>query len=116
MKTLFVTDEAKKRIAKYISPDKRIVLDFDDGVGPFSAVGNCNLDANYKLIFVNKDIELTDFDERVSSNIGDIYIKSEWYASAQFEDQMELRFDPKHIALPLPNVRHLRVLSTRTAR
>lgn len=101
MKTLFVTDEAKKRIAKYISPDKRIVLDFDDVVGPFSAVGNCNLDANYKLIFVNKDIELTDFDERVSSNIGDIYIKSEWYASAQFEDQMELRFDPKHIALPL---------------
>lgn len=101
MKTLFVTDAAKERIAKYISSDKQIILDFDDGVGPFSAIGNCNLDANYKLIFVNKDVDLPDFDEKVSSNIGDIYIKSELYANIQFEDKMELRFNPRHFTLPL---------------
>lgn len=101
MKKLTITDAALDRIKKYISPEKKVVLDFDDGVGPFSAIGNCNLDANYRLIFVNKDVDLPDFDEKVSSNIGDIYIKSEIYASAQFEDQMEIRFDPKHFTMPL---------------
>ena len=101
MKKLIVTDKAMERLQHDISPDKRVVLDFDDGVGPFSAIGNCNLDANYRLIFVNKDVDLPDFDERVSSNIGDIYIKSELYANVQFEDQMEIRFDPKHFTMPL---------------
>lgn len=101
MKKLIVTDKAMERLQRYISPDKRVVLDFDDGVGPFSAIGNCNLDANYRLIFVDKGVDLPDFDERVSSNIGDIYIKSELYANVQFEDQMELRFDPKYFTMPL---------------
>lgn len=101
MKTLTVTDAALNRIKKYLSPDKQIVLDFDDGVGPFSAIGNCNLEANYRLIFVNKDVDLPDFDEKVSSNIGDIYIKSELYANIQFEDHMEIRFDPRHFTMPL---------------
>jgi uncharacterized protein YqkB len=101
MKQLTVTDAALDRIKKYLSPDKKIVLDFDDGVGPFSAIGNCSLDANYRLIFVNKDVDTPDFDEKVSSNIGDIYIKSEAYANVQFENQMQLRFDPKHFTMPL---------------
>lgn len=101
MKQLTVTDAALDRIKKYLSPNKKIVLDFDDGVGPFSAIGNCSLDANYRLIFVNKDVDTPDFDEKVSSNIGDIYIKSEAYANVQFENQMELRFDPKHFTMPL---------------
>ena len=101
MKQLTVTDAALDRIKKYLSPDKKSVLDFDDGVGPFSAIGNCSLDANYRLIFVNKDVDTPDFDEKVSSNVGDIYIKSEAYANVQFEDQMELRFDPKHFTMPL---------------
>ncbi|WP_295745541.1 iron-sulfur cluster biosynthesis family protein [uncultured Limosilactobacillus sp.] len=101
MKKLTVTTEALERIKGHLSPTKKIVLDFDDGVGPFSAIGNCNLDANYRLIFVNHDVDLPDFDEVVSSNIGDIYIKSELYANVQFEPEMELRFDRRHFALPL---------------
>lgn len=101
MKKLTITDAALDRIKKYITPDKKIVLDFDDGVGPFSAVGNCSLDANYRLIFVDKNTELPDFNEKVASNVGDIWIKTEAYASAQYENQMELRFDPKHFTMPL---------------
>ena len=101
MKHLTFTDGAKKRVAKYLSPDKTIVLDFDDGVGPFSAIGNCNLDANYRLIYVKKGMDLHDFDEKIESNIGDIYIKSEPYANIQFENQMEVRFNPKYFTLPM---------------
>ncbi|MCH3921562.1 iron-sulfur cluster biosynthesis family protein [Limosilactobacillus sp.] len=101
MKQLTFTAEAKQRIAKYLRPGKKIVLDFDDGVGPFSAIGNCSLDANYRLIFVNQGADLHDFDERVTSNIGDVWIKSEPYANIQFENQMEVRFNPKYFTMPL---------------
>lgn len=101
MKRLTVTDAALARIRLHLSPNKKIILDFDDGVGPFSAIGNCSLDANYRLIFVNQNAVLPDFDEKISSNIGDIYIKSELYANVQFEPEMELRFDRRHFTLPL---------------
>ena len=101
MKRLTVTDAALARIRLHLSPNKKIILDFDDGVGPFSAIGNCSLDANYRLIFVNQNAVLPDFDEKISSNIGDIYIKSELYANVQFEPEMELRFDHRHFTLPL---------------
>lgn len=32
---LRVTQAAQERLARYLSPDKKLVLDFDDGVGPF---------------------------------------------------------------------------------
>lgn len=101
MKKLTITDDALSRIKGHLRPNQKIVLDFDDGVGPFSAIGNCNLDANYRLIFVNWDVDLSDFDEKISSNIGDIYIKSELYANVQFEPEMELRFDRHNYTLPL---------------
>lgn len=101
MKQLTVTDEALARIKDHLQPGKKIVLDFDDGVGPFSALGNCSLDAHYRLVFVNEDADLPDFDEVVKSNIGDVYIKSELYANIQFEQQMELRFDAHNFTLPL---------------
>lgn len=101
MKKLTVTDEARARIKDHLQPGKKIVLDFDDGVGPFSALGDCSLDAHYRLIFVNQDADLPDFDEVVESNIGQIYIKSEPYANVQIEPQMELRFDAHNFTLPL---------------
>ena len=105
MKKLIVTDAALTRIKPHLLPNKKIVLDFDDGVGPFSAIGNCSLDANYRMVFVNQDADLPDFDEKISSNIGDIYIKSELYANVQFEPEMELRFDRRHMTLPLVSLK-----------
>lgn len=36
---LTFTEAAKERVARYLSPDKKIILDYDDGVGPFSKLG-----------------------------------------------------------------------------
>ncbi|MCT3443227.1 iron-sulfur cluster biosynthesis family protein, partial [Limosilactobacillus fermentum] len=40
---LTFTEAAKERVARYLSPDKKIILDYDDGVGPFSKLGDCSL-------------------------------------------------------------------------
>lgn len=101
MKSIYFTSAAKQRLARYLNRGKKMVLDFEDGVGPFSAIGNCNLDANYRLIFVDQGFDTHDFDEKIQSNIGDIYIKSENYANIQFDDKMEVRFNPRYFTLPL---------------
>lgn len=98
MKVTF-TDEAKKRVERYLGPNKKVVLDYDDGVGPFSAIGNCSLDSNYQLIFVDQEVSLPDFDHALESNIGQILIKGE--SLPQFEDEMEVRFNQRLFTMPL---------------
>lgn len=96
---LTFTDDAKERVSKYSAPNKKMILDYDDGVGPFSAIGDCGLEGGYKLIFVNKDREFPDFNAKIESNLGDIYYKD--YTKPQFSDEMELRFNSRYFTMPL---------------
>lgn len=100
-KQITFTEQAKQRLKRYFSSKKKLILDFDDGVGPFSAIGNCDLEANYKLIFVDRQFDTPDFDETVFSNLGDIFIKSELYANVQFEPKMQIDFDQHHYSFTL---------------
>lgn len=74
MKITF-TKEAQQRISNYFGKEKQLLLDYDDGVEPFSMVGSCSLDNGYRLLFVNPQLALPDFDQVVESNIGPIRIK-----------------------------------------
>lgn len=94
-----ITPAAQQRLARYLAPHKKIILDFDDGVGPFSDLGNCSLDVNFKLIFVDQAMPLPDFTAHFSSNLGEIYYKA--YAKSQYAAQMTLDFDPTYFTLPL---------------
>ena len=98
MKLTFTT-EAIERLKKYVAKDKQILLDFEDGVGPFSAVGSCSLDGGYRLIFIDKGLNLKDFDTQIDSNLGPLNIKGE--SRAQFDDQMTIRFNRHLFTLPL---------------
>lgn len=98
MKITFTT-AAKQRLSRYLTPNKRILLDFDDGVGPFSKVGGCSLDGAFRLIFVDQQHDLPDFDQHIPSNLGDVYIKG--YSAVQLDEQMEVRFNKQYFTLPL---------------
>lgn len=98
MKLTFTT-EAIERLKKYVAKDKQILLDFEDGVVPFSAVGSCSLDGGYRLIFIDKGLNLKDFDTQIDSNLGPVKIKGE--SRAQFDDQMTIRFNRHLFTLPL---------------
>ena len=96
---LTFTDEAKQRLARYTDDSKKMLMDNDDGVGPFSAIGNCSLDDNFKLIFVDKDRDFKDFDAHFESNLGTIYYKG--YTKPQVDEQMTVRFNPHVFTMPL---------------
>ena len=98
MKLTF-TPQAQQRLQKYLQPDSKLILDFDDGVGPFSKLGNCSLDANFKLIIVKKDAKLPDFNAQLASNLGPDWYKD--YTAPQLDEKMEVRFNPTYFTMPL---------------
>lgn len=98
MKLTF-TPQAQQRLQKYLQPDSKLILDFDDGVGPFSKLGNCSLDANFKLIIVSKDAKLPDFNAQLASNLGPVWYKD--YTAPQLDEKMEVRFNPTYFTMPL---------------
>ena len=101
------TDQAIERLQRYELSSKKMLLDFDDGVGPFSAVGSCSLDGDYRLILVKEDLDTPDYNEKITSNLGDVFIKD--HTAVQFDDEMEVRFNPRYFTMPL--VSHKRVLT-----
>ena len=98
MKLTF-TPQAQQRLQKYLQPDSKLILDFDDGVGPFSKLGNCSLDANFKLIIVCKDAKLLDFNAQLASNLGPVWYKD--YTASQLDEKMEVRFNQTYFTMPL---------------
>ncbi|CAK8054333.1 iron-sulfur cluster biosynthesis family protein [Eupransor demetentiae] len=93
------TDAAKDRLQKYLKNDAKIVLDFDDGVGPFSDEANCTLALSFNLVFVNKDADLHEFGAKISSNLGDVYAKP--YSLDQMNEHMKVDLDPKYLRYSL---------------
>lgn len=98
MKITF-TPAAIKYLDRYQPTEHKLMLDYDDGVGPFSKLGNCSMEDSFKLLFVDPDLAVTDFNAVMDSNLGPIYYKD--YTQPQFDDEMKVDFNPKYFLLPL---------------
>lgn len=96
---LTFTDAAKKRLTRFLKPGKKMLLDYDDGVGPFSATGSCSMDNNFRLIFVDEADQYHDFDANFDSNLGPITYKG--YTKPQLDEQMTVKFIPATFTMPL---------------
>jgi len=84
-------DAAVERIQKRMKPDTKLVLDFDDGVGPFSDAATCTLDVAFSLVLARPDQLTADFDQHLQSNLGDVYYKG--YADTQLDGHMVIDVD-----------------------
>lgn len=82
------SDDVMMRIKKHMHADTVVVLDFDDGVGPFSKVGICSLDTAFKLVLTTKAAVTPEFDAKIESNLGQVLIKD--YSKEQLDQQMTL--------------------------
>ncbi|RRG17860.1 iron-sulfur cluster biosynthesis family protein [Weissella viridescens] len=69
----------------------RLVLDFDDGVGPFSKQGICSLNTAFQFVLARPDQVTGEFDATLTSNLGSIAIKG--YAIEQLDPEMTLTRD-----------------------
>lgn len=98
MKLTF-SEAAVERLQKFISKDTKIVLDFDDGVGPFSDAATCTLDASFNLDFVREDQLSSEFNATIDSNLGKVYVKR--YSEDQMNPNMVFELNPKNLTYTL---------------
>ena len=88
---LTISDAAKAKLAAKLTPTTKIVLDFDDGVGPFSDAGMCTLDVAFNVVLCEAKDLTNDFDTVIDSDLGPVYIKG--YTKAQMDSDMRLDVD-----------------------
>ncbi|GAA2970805.1 iron-sulfur cluster biosynthesis family protein [Lentilactobacillus parakefiri] len=94
---LTITDEALAQLKKAFPTESKLLLSFDDGVGPFSKVGVCSLDTSYDVIAVNKDAEVPDYDTKLAANVGDWYYKG--YSKTYLDNDMKLDYRNHQVVL-----------------
>ncbi|WP_127849034.1 iron-sulfur cluster biosynthesis family protein [Lacticaseibacillus hulanensis] len=88
MAQLRITPEAAAKI-QTAGSGYQMVLDYDDGVGPFSAVGVCSLNLSFNLILTPKENITSDFNTTIDSTLGPVYVKD--YSAEYFDDNPVLK-------------------------
>ncbi len=88
MTELRITPEAAAKI-QAAGSDYQMVLDYDDGVGPFSQVGVCSLNTSFNLILTPKENVSADFNTTLTSTLGPVLVKD--YSAEYFEDHPVLK-------------------------
>ncbi|MDE6375892.1 MAG: iron-sulfur cluster biosynthesis family protein, partial [Ligilactobacillus sp.] len=97
---LTITDEAAAKLRPFFEDQNALVLlDFDDGVGPFSKVGVCSLNQAFQLVIVDKDEDIHDYNEKITTELGDVYYKG--YSDMYLDQVMQLRLNPQNMTLRL---------------
>ncbi|TJY00756.1 iron-sulfur cluster biosynthesis family protein [Lentilactobacillus buchneri] len=94
---LTITDAALAQLKKVFPANSKLLLSFDDGVGPFSKVGVCSLDTSYDVIAVDKDAKVPDYDTKLSANSGDWYFKG--YSKIYLDEDMKLDYKNNQVVL-----------------
>lgn len=97
---LTITDEAAAKLRPFFEdPNATVLLDFDDGVGPFSKVGVCSLNQAFQLVIVDKDEDIHDYNEKIVTELGDVYYKG--YSDMYLDQVMQLKLNPQNMTLRL---------------
>ncbi|WP_179393952.1 iron-sulfur cluster biosynthesis family protein [Lacticaseibacillus absianus] len=97
MHELTMTPEAQEKISDWLPADRALVLDLDDGVGPFSKAGVCSLDVSFRLLAVPRDDLAAPYTETVSSPVGPVHIKD--YTANYFTEAPRLALQGSRLAL-----------------
>ncbi|MTV81420.1 iron-sulfur cluster biosynthesis family protein [Secundilactobacillus folii] len=98
-KHLEISPEAIAKIKPHLNDHTRLLLSYDDGVGPYSHHGLVALQVSFQIVLINDDQPFDDYDEEIETNFQPMYIKS--YSSRFLADQMNLKLQPKYQTLIL---------------
>ena len=99
--TIDMDAAAVAKISEVKQEGDRIYLDFEDGVGPATAI-SCRLDISFRLILVPADYPeegLSIYDTKLDTAIGTVWLKQG--AAMYLEERTRLVVDPDYQRLQL---------------
>ncbi len=87
-------DEAAiAKIQPHLGAGKKLLLTFEDGVGPYSQHAMIHMQVQFTLNVVPETDSATDYDQQISSNLGTIWIKG--YSTEDLDAHMSVRFNAR---------------------
>lgn len=76
---LQISEEAQAVINKQRQTGDRLLLDYEDAIGPFTEkAASCQIYTSFRLLLVPAEFpeeELSDYDDRIETNAGIVYMK-----------------------------------------
>ncbi|WP_125763340.1 iron-sulfur cluster biosynthesis family protein [Companilactobacillus hulinensis] len=100
-----MTNEVKEKLQPYVDAGKTLLLDLDNGLGPYSAEGNCALVTKFRFIAIDPDASKSDYEIALDSDLGPIYFKK--IADDYIQSGMQLEINPKTKMIVFKNDREL---------
>ena len=83
-------EPALQKIQSHLNDKKKLLLTFEDGVGPYSQHAMIHMQVQFTLNIVDAAETAADYDTAVPSNLGDIWIKG--YSSVDLDPNMTIRY------------------------
>lgn len=93
---LKMTTEVQEKITNAIPDGYAILLDMDDGVGPYSKAGYCSLGISFRILAVKEPVQ-PPYTKQVDSPLGPVYVKD--YTTDYFDGNPALKLNGNTIAL-----------------
>ncbi|MBV7392327.1 iron-sulfur cluster biosynthesis family protein [Enterococcus sp. ALS3] len=84
---------AKAKITAHLSPDKLVLLTFEDGVGAYSQHAMIHMQTQFSINIISKDMDKAGYDETIPTNIGDFWIKG--YSKEDLQELMTIKLNQR---------------------
>ncbi|WP_054746071.1 iron-sulfur cluster biosynthesis family protein [Amylolactobacillus amylophilus] len=87
---LQLDQKTEDRIVEHFQKGDRLILTFEDGVGPYSQHAMIHMMVQFTVGIISADMPLDLYDKQMDSPLGPIYYKSE--SEDYLEEKMSLKF------------------------
>ncbi len=84
--------QAVEKLTPHLGADKRLLLTFEDGVGPYSQHAMIHMQVQFTLNVIAKDAPADDYDVDLPSNLGPVGIKG--YSQEDLDPHLSVHFIP----------------------
>ncbi|GAA2903533.1 iron-sulfur cluster biosynthesis family protein [Enterococcus pseudoavium] len=84
---------AKEKLLTHLGGDKILLLTFEDSVGPYSQHAMIHMQTQFSLNIITTNMEKSDYNETIPSEIGDFWIKG--YSKEDLQEEMWIKFNPR---------------------
>lgn len=99
MMELKMSQAVINKLEGYHSNEGALLLDLDDGVGPYSKLGICSLDTSFRFLLVSDKEVPAPYTITLSSAVGPIYIKD--YTANYFDQEPKLNLNERFQSIML---------------
>lgn len=96
---IMIDDKAKEKIQSHLDENKRVLLTFEDGVGPYSQHAMIHMQVQFSINIIANDMSMEGYDLEIETNLVPFYAKG--YSKEDLEENMTLTLEPRLNSLVL---------------